>query len=65
MVTFRIFIATIFRHYTFILEEDPTKSVSNISLTNPPVHQQIEESTGRPYNPIYLGAFPIGAYNGL
>ena len=37
MVTLRIFIATIFRHYTFILEEDPTKSVSNISLTNPPV----------------------------
>ena len=25
----------------------------------------IEESMGRPYNPIYLGAFPIGAYNRL
>ena len=28
-------------------------------------HQQIDENTIRHYNPIYSGAFPIGAYNGL
>ena len=29
------------------------------------LHQQIDENTIRPDNPFYLGAFPIGAYNGL
>jgi benzoate 4-monooxygenase len=38
MVTLRIFIATIFRRYTFVLEEDPTKPVSNLLLINPPVN---------------------------
>ena len=37
MVIFRIFITPISRRYTFVLEEDPTKPVSNISLTNLPV----------------------------
>ena len=34
MVTLLIFITTIFRRYTFILEEDLTKPVSNLSLAN-------------------------------
>ena len=37
MVTLRIFIATIFRRYTFVLEEDPTKPVSNLPFANLPV----------------------------
>jgi hypothetical protein len=37
MVTLRIFVATIFRRYTFVLEEDPTKPVSDLSLANSPV----------------------------
>ena len=37
IVTLQIFITTIFRRYTFVLEEDPIKPVSNISPTNLPV----------------------------
>ena len=34
MVTLLIFIATIFRRYKFVLEEDPTKPVRNLSFAN-------------------------------
>ena len=37
MVTVRIYIATIFRRYTFVLE-DPNGEVSDPSFTNPPVN---------------------------
>ena len=34
MVTLWTFTATIFRRYTFVLDEDPTTPVSNLSLAN-------------------------------
>ena len=38
IVTLLIFIATIFRHCTIILDEDQTKPASNLSLANPPIN---------------------------
>ena len=48
MVTLRIFIATIFRRYTFVLEEDSTKPVGPHSLANPSRQLSIFFACGSP-----------------